>query len=103
MLLVTELVSQEPAAWANLGLLAMRRAAFDLAAERLEKARFLAPENSQIRVLSGLLKSMQGQFEEASAHLRRAIELDPHNLKAMYALAQVNEQQGRRCPTRPPS
>src|SRR5436309_8337965 len=38
LLRVTELVPQEPAAWANLGLLALRRAAFPLAAERLHKA-----------------------------------------------------------------
>ena len=34
LLRVTELVPQEPAAWANLGLLALRRTALDLAAER---------------------------------------------------------------------
>ena len=39
MLRVTELVPQELAAWANLGLLALRRTAFDLAAQRLQKAR----------------------------------------------------------------
>src|SRR5262245_55895736 len=54
LLRVTALVPQEPAAWANLGLLALRRTAFDLAAERLQKARALAPNNSQIQVLSGL-------------------------------------------------
>ncbi len=91
---VTELVPQEPAAWANLGLLALRRTAFDLAAERLQKARTLAPQNSQIQVLSGLLESMQGRLEEARAYLQRAVALDPHNLKAVYALAQLIEQQG---------
>src|SRR5262245_19951647 len=45
---VAALVPQEPAAWANLGLLALRRTAFDLAAARLQKARTLAPESSQI-------------------------------------------------------
>jgi Tfp pilus assembly protein PilF len=94
LLRVTELVPQEPAAWANLGLLALRRTAFDLAAERLHKARALAPESSQIQVLSGLLESMQGRLEEARAYLQRAVAQDPHNVKAMYALVQLIEQQG---------
>jgi tetratricopeptide (TPR) repeat protein len=94
LLRVTELVPQEPAAWANLGLLALRRTAFDLAAERLQKARALAPQSSQIQVLSGRFESMQGRLEEARAYLQRAIALDPHNLKAVYALAQLIEQQG---------
>jgi tetratricopeptide (TPR) repeat protein len=94
MLRVTELVPQEPAAWANLGLLAFRRTAFDLAAERLQKARALAPENSQIQMLSGLFERMQGRLEEARAYLQRAVALAPHNLKALYALAQLIEQQG---------
>ena len=94
MLRVTELVPQEPAAWANLGLLAFRRTAFDLAAERLQKARALAPENSQIQALSGLLMSARGQWEDAQAYLQQAMTLDPDNLKAVYALAQLIEQQG---------
>lgn len=94
MLRVAKLVPQEPAAWANLGLLAFRRTAFDVAAERLQKARTLAPENSQIQVLSGLFESMQGRLEEAKTYLQRAVALEPHNLKAVYALAQLIEQQG---------
>ena len=94
MLRVTELVPQEPAAWANLGLLALRRTAFDLAAERLQKARELAPESSQIQVLSGLFENMQGRLEAAKAYLQQAVALAPDNSKAMYTLAQVLEKQG---------
>jgi cytochrome c-type biogenesis protein CcmH/NrfG len=94
MLRVTSLVPQEPAAWANLGLLALRRTAFDLAAERLQRARTLAPESSEIQVLSGLLESMQGHLEAARAYLERAVALNPHHPKALYALAQIIEQQG---------
>src|SRR5919106_4959930 len=74
---VSELVPQEPATWANLGLLALRRTAFDLAAERLQKARALAPDNSQIQVLSGLFAGLQGHLGEAKAYLERAVALDP--------------------------
>ena len=94
LLRLTQLVPQEPAAWANLGLLALRRTAFDVAAQRLQKARTLAPENSQIQVLSGLLESLQGRLEEAQGYLRQAIALEPHNAKAIYALAQLLEQHG---------
>jgi hypothetical protein len=94
LLRVTALVPQEPAAWANLGLLALRRIAFDLAAERLQKARALAPESSQIQELSGLLESLQGRLDAAKAYLQRAVALDPRNLKAVYTLAQLIEQQG---------
>jgi Flp pilus assembly protein TadD len=90
----TELVPQEPAPWANLGLLALRHTIFDLATDRLQKARTLAPESSQIQVLSGLLDSLQGRLETAQAYLQRAVDLDPHNLKAVYALVQLVEQQG---------
>ena len=91
---VTAFVPQEPAAWANLDLLALRRTAFDLAAERLQQARTLAPASSQIQVLSGLLESLQGRLEAARAYLQRAVALDQRNLKAVYALAQLIEQQG---------
>jgi hypothetical protein len=94
LLRVTTLVPQEPAAWANLGLLALRRTAFDLATERLQKARTLAPESSQIQVLSGLLESLQGRLDAAKVYLQRAVALAPHNPKAVYALAQLIEQQG---------
>jgi tetratricopeptide (TPR) repeat protein len=91
---VTKLVPQEPAAWANLGLLALRRAAFDVAAERLQKARALAPENSRIHVLLGRLENLRGRLEKAQDYLRQAIALNSHNLKAVYALAQLLEEQG---------
>ncbi|HXG64184.1 MAG TPA: FG-GAP-like repeat-containing protein [Blastocatellia bacterium] len=90
----TEIVPQEPAAWANLGLLSLRQRNFDAAAARLEKARELAPDNSRIYVLLGLLESNRGRLPEAIAHLRRAIELDPNNLKAIYTLSQEIERQG---------
>src|SRR6185503_12199524 len=45
---VTELVAAEPAGWANWGLLALRQRNFDLASERLDRARVEAPENDQI-------------------------------------------------------
>jgi Flp pilus assembly protein TadD len=45
---LTTLIPGEPAGWANWGVLALRQRNYDAAAERLEKARSLAPDNDQI-------------------------------------------------------
>jgi Tfp pilus assembly protein PilF len=90
----TEIAPGEPAAWANLGLLAVRQQEFDTAYEKVEKARALAPDNSQIEALLGLIESKRGRLPEAATHLKRAVELDPKNLRALYALAQETERQG---------
>ena len=89
---VTELAPDEPAAWANLGLLALRRNAYDEAVEHLAQARALAPDNSHVQLLSGLLESNRGQADAAIAYLRQAVALDSTNLKAAYVLAQEIER-----------
>lgn len=91
---VTQLVPGEPAGWANWGLLSLRQRNFDAAAERLERARALAPENDQIYYLLGLLESSRGRSPEAVAALRKAIEINPKNLVATYKLAEEIERQG---------
>jgi tetratricopeptide (TPR) repeat protein len=88
------LVPNEPAGWANYGLLALRQRNLDVAAERFEKARTHAPDNSHLYFLVGLLESARGRFPEAVAALRQAIRLDPRNLKAIYTLAEQLERQG---------
>lgn len=92
---VTELARAEPAAWANLGLLALRRSEYDVAAERLNRAAALAPESSSMRMLLGLLESQRGRPEEALAHLRAAVELDSMNTRAAFALFRELERHGR--------
>lgn len=91
---LTQLVPDDPAGWANWGLLALRQRNFDAAAERLERARSLAPNNDQIYYLIGLLESSRGRSAEAIAALRKAAELNPQNLKAIYHLAEEIERQG---------
>src|ERR671914_78694 len=83
----TQLAPSEPTGWANWGLLALRQRNFDTAGERLERARTLAPDNADIQYLLGLLESSRGKTEEAIAALRKAVELDPNNLFAVYKLA----------------
>lgn len=89
----TQLAPSEPAGWANWGLLALRQRNYDVAAQRLERARSLAPENSDIQYLIGLLESSRGKTPEAIAALRKAVELDQTNLFAIYKLAEELERQ----------
>ena len=90
----TQLASAEPAGWANWGLLALRQRNYDTAAERLNKARDLAPDNGDIFYLLGLLESSRGNTAEAINDLRKSVELDPKNLIATYKLAEEVERQG---------
>src|SRR5882762_5271685 len=91
---LTQLVPAEPGGWANWGLLALRQRNFDPAAERLERARSLAPENDQIYYLLGLLESSRGRSAEAITALRKAVELNPKNLLTTFKLAEEIERQG---------
>src|ERR1700723_265386 len=90
---VTELVPTEPAGWANWGVLALRQRNYDLAAYRLERARVLAPHNDQIYDLIGILEGDRGHSVQAIASLRKAVDLNPKNLRGAYALAEEIERQ----------
>ncbi len=91
---VTKLVPAEPAGWANWGLLALRQRNFELAAERLERARSLADQNDQIFYLIGLLESGRGRSAEALESLRKAVAINSRNLIATFKLAEEIERQG---------
>jgi Tfp pilus assembly protein PilF len=91
---LTQLVPTEPAGWANWAVLALRQRNYDLAAQRLERARDLAPQNDQIYDLLGILEADRGHSAEAISDLRRAVDLNPKNLRAAYALAEEIERQG---------
>jgi Flp pilus assembly protein TadD len=91
---LTQLVPTEPAGWANWGVLALRQRNYDLAAQRLERARDLAPQNDQIYDLLGILQADRGHSGEAISDLRKAVDLNPKNLRAAYALAEEIERQG---------
>ncbi len=90
----TQLAPAEPAGWANWGLLALRQRNYDTAAERLNKARDLAPDNSDVFYLLGLLESSRGNTQEAISDLRKSVDLDQKNLIATYKLAEEVERQG---------
>lgn len=90
----TQVAPGEPAGWANWGILALRQRNFDPAAERLNKARELDPDNAQMYYLLGLLGTAKGDSQAAITNYRKAVDLDPKNLRASYALAQEIERQG---------
>jgi Tfp pilus assembly protein PilF len=91
---VTTLVPGEPAGWANWGVLALRQRKLDVAAQRIERARKLAPDNDQIYQLLGLLESSRGNSANAISDWRKAVEINPRNYRAAYQLAEEVERQG---------
>src|SRR5262249_5648435 len=91
---LTRLVPDEPAGWANWGVLALRQRNYDTAAQRFTKARDLAPQSDHIYELLGILESNRGNSPQAIADLRKTVELNPKNLRAVYQLAQETERQG---------
>jgi Tfp pilus assembly protein PilF len=91
---LTRLAPAEPAGWADWGALALRQGRLDAAAERLERARSLAPAHADILLLLGLVHSRAGRSAEAVAVLRRAAEAEPHDAHAATALAEEIERGG---------
>ena len=83
---VTELAPREPAAWANLGLMALRRNETDQATEHLNQALSLDEENSYVLYLLGLLHLREGQTDQGQEYLRRAAQSEEANLRAAYTL-----------------
>ena len=88
------IIPEEPAAWTDWGILALRQRTYDQAAERLSRAHVLAPQNDQIEYLLGLLESERGNSTAAIQHLQRAVQLNGTNLRGLYALASEVERQG---------
>ena len=90
----SELIPEEPATWANLGVLHLRRGELENAARYLAQAQSLAPSSSEIAVLQAILDGLEGRLDAGVAHLRRAVVLDPRNVQALYLLAQEVERAG---------
>ena len=89
----TRLAEGEPAGWANWGVLALRQGNSRLRANGWGERKSWR-ENDQIHYLSGVLESKRGNSSQAIVELRKAVELNPHNLRATYLLAQEVERQG---------
>ncbi|HEY0796027.1 MAG TPA: FG-GAP-like repeat-containing protein [Acidisarcina sp.] len=90
----TELAPGEPAGWVNWGILALRQRNFDLAAQRLDNAHRLTPNDDRIYYLLGILEGSRGDTAKAIVDLQQAVSLNPQNARAIYQLALEVERQG---------
>ena len=72
----TMLVPREPASWANLGLAQLRLGELEAAAEPIERALSLAPDNSDLVLLAARMETARGRLDEGVARLRQAVALD---------------------------
>jgi Tfp pilus assembly protein PilF len=90
---VVALAPQEPAGWANLGLLLVRQQDLDRGSQQLAKAESLAPDNGAIQRLQALAEGRRGNLPQAIAHWRKALSLDAQDREAAYALALDLERQ----------
>lgn len=86
--LASKELPDEPAVWANLGLLYLRRGDFTRAGSYLDKAEKLDADSAAVEGLIGLLDDQKGDVQGAIAHYKRSLELQPGNLQASYALSQ---------------
>src|SRR5262249_39020091 len=78
---VVAIVPEEPAGWANRGLLLLRQQDLDQGTQDLARAASLAPDSPEIQRLQALAESQRGNLAEATRHWRRALELDPSDLE----------------------
>src|SRR3569623_2060262 len=69
-----ELIPEEPAGWADRGLLYLRTGKLSEAARDLNEANRLIADEPAVQKLLGLLAQREGRYSEAATYLRQAIE-----------------------------
>ncbi|MFW6347742.1 MAG: tetratricopeptide repeat protein, partial [Cyclonatronaceae bacterium] len=89
---------EEAAAWANLGVFAMRQGNFDLAGERFSQAREAAPGQPEVLYLSGMYSARIGDIDAAVSfydEAARAAEAANHakNPRILFSLLEALERQ----------
>jgi tetratricopeptide (TPR) repeat protein len=90
----TELVPEEPASWANLGLARLRLGDAEGAAPAIERALQLAPDRADILLLASRLASARGQLDASVSLLRRAVAADAADPRARFALVEELDRAG---------
>jgi tetratricopeptide (TPR) repeat protein len=88
-----QIIPDEPAAWADRGLMYLRANQFEQASKDLAKAHQLAPESPDVEALLGWLAAQQGKYTDAVAHFRKAVQARPRGFRYIYALAQAVRQE----------
>jgi Tfp pilus assembly protein PilF len=86
-------IPEEPAGWADRAIVYLRSNRLKEAAHDLNEAVRLAPDSPSVQNLIGLLEQRRGRFGEAAAWLQRAIDHEPQDVRALYLLTQVVEQE----------
>ena len=74
------------AAYANLGVIAMRRKNWHEAFKDLKKAEKLAPRMAGVRLNMGLVEFRRGNYAEAIAPLQSVLRDEPRSAQARYLL-----------------
>src|SRR5207237_4589057 len=74
----------DPGAYANLGVIYMRRRNWPLALRYFQTARKLAPKVPGIRLNIGLAYYRQGNFASAVAPFQSVLQVQPGSLQACY-------------------
>jgi len=87
--LVTEIAPSEPASWANLSLMALRRNELELAQQHLSRALLLDSTQSAILFLAAAHARMTGDERMHLRYLRSAVSADPMNSKALFELIEI--------------
>jgi Flp pilus assembly protein TadD len=88
----SELAPDNPAAQDNYGRALFTRGAADAAAVQLEKARALAPYDTEVLLELANIRLAQGRSTECTALLHRVRELDPSNQEAAEALGHATSR-----------
>jgi len=68
---------------------------FDVSVQRIEKAANEHPDDSDLRLLVGVLAVIDGRTEAAERAFKRAVELEPRNTEAYEHLARLYAMRGR--------
>jgi Tfp pilus assembly protein PilF len=88
-----QLIPQEPAAWANRGLLYFRNGEMDKAASDFDQASKLAPDNPDIEEIFSLLAENRGNLDKAIEHINQALKKTPDDPRRLYRKAWLIERQ----------
>ena len=91
---VTELAPDEPAGWANLAVTELVRREYEAAADHVDRALGLEPEDARLHRIAALVAGERGQRDAALAHLRSAVAADPEDLRALFLLARSLKEEG---------
>ena len=90
---VAQAFPEESAAWANLGVYAMRQGNYDLAESRFERALQAEPNHPDILFLSSIMESRRGNISGAIDQLRSAAQAGPDHLRVLFSLAAELERE----------